>query len=111
MRISDWSSDVCSSDLAEAVAVAVEGDAQVGLEARDRVDQVLEVAWFARVGMVVGEIAVDLAEQRDDFRADRLQHARADVAGHAVAGIDSSEERRVGKEWVSPCRLRWSPLR
>src|SRR3546814_7665124 len=77
-----------AGDHAEAVAVAVEGQPEVGLEARDRVDQVLEVAWLARIGMMIGEAAVDPAEQRDDFRADRLQHARADVAGHAVAGID-----------------------
>src|SRR3546814_12716772 len=24
-------------------------------------------------------------------------------------GVFRSEERRVGKEWVSPCRSRWSP--
>src|SRR3546814_245311 len=27
----------------------------------------------------------------------------------AVLGLTRSEARRVGKEWVSPCRYRWSP--
>src|SRR3546814_12289842 len=27
----------------------------------------------------------------------------------ALAGRSRSEERRVGKEWVSTCRSRWSP--
>src|SRR3546814_12726246 len=29
--------------------------------------------------------------------------------GSLVAARDRSEERRVGKEWVSTCRSRWSP--
>src|SRR3546814_19215325 len=29
--------------------------------------------------------------------------------GIAVVGLLRSEERRVGKEWCSPCRTRWSP--
>src|SRR3546814_13950439 len=28
----------------------------------------------------------------------------------AINGLDSSEERRVGKECVSTCRSRWSPV-
>src|SRR3546814_5921567 len=30
-------------------------------------------------------------------------------AAQATAGVTRSEERRVGKEWVSTCRSRWSP--
>src|SRR3546814_14068396 len=33
----------------------------------------------------------------------------ADVPGLAVENWTRSEERRVGKEWVSTCRSRWSP--
>src|SRR3546814_7263555 len=75
MRISDWSSDVCSSDLgcsaklpfAETEALAAAGDG--GDFSILRCD---------------GEIATSI---------DRVR----------------SEERRVGKECVSPCRSRWSP--
>src|SRR3546814_13501081 len=31
------------------------------------------------------------------------------AAGARQAGKRSAEERRVGKEWVRPCRSRWSP--
>src|SRR3546814_5144268 len=82
MRISDWSSDVCSSDLLAHVqtAAAAKGDhavviaSAVGGEAGEQVG-------FHRVGF-------DLREQR---------------------GGERSEERRVGKECVSTCRSRWSP--
>ena len=80
---------------AQAVAVAIEGQAQVGIEALDRLDQVLEVVRLAGIGMVVGEGAVDLAEQRDDLGADGLQQLRRDAAGHAVAGIHHHLQRAV----------------
>src|SRR3546814_7198195 len=87
MRISDWSSDVCSSDLlAQHVAqVALLGHRPVaGL-----FDQVMR-------------------RQPADFGAQRHHHA----LGHdQAAGFVEirSEERRVGKECVSTCRSRWSP--
>src|SRR3546814_19226890 len=87
MRISDWSSDVCSSDL-QQVAVAVE---QVDRE---------ENKWRRALG-------------RGGSRAWRLilEHW---VGGRSVSVdkqsvIHRSEERRVGKECVSTCRYRWSP--
>src|SRR3546814_17138170 len=89
MRISDWSSDVCSSDLRRQRHRR--GTADRG---RHRLlDQLVE-----------------------RLEAERLQHRRglrlagADVAAHeVVALLQRSEERRVGKECVSPCRSRWSP--
>src|SRR3546814_12554487 len=46
------------------------------------------------------------AQQLDGSDKDFLENAAQ--AGHAeIAG--RSEERRVGKEWVSTCRSRWSP--
>ena len=76
-----------AGDHAKAIAVAVEGDAEVRVQPRHHLHQRLQVVRLAGVGMVVGEGAVDLAEQRGDFGANRLQHARADHAGNAVAGI------------------------
>ena len=78
---------------AQPVAVAVEGQADVGVEALDRLDQVLEVVRLAGVGVVVGEGAIHFAVQRDDVRADRLQQLRRDVAGHAVAGVHHHLQR------------------
>ena len=78
---------------AQAVAVAVEGQAQVGVEALDHLHQVLEVVRLARVRVVVGEAAVDLAVQRDHLGADGLQQARGDVAGNTIAGVDHHLQR------------------
>src|SRR3546814_10842760 len=81
VRISDWSSDVCSSDLF----------ADAGGEAK-----------FALTG--AGEAA------RLDLIAPALTSASgAYVTGDDDSRIGSSAERRVGKECVSTCRSRWSP--
>src|SRR3546814_6272518 len=79
MRISDWSSDVCSSDLFGLGAGGVERFAAGRL-----------------VGQLVGGGNI-LAHQLLELILDR-----GIVAGR-------SEERRVGKECVSTCRSRWSP--
>src|SRR3546814_2616828 len=82
MRISDWSSDVCSSDLAKAnVAILfLERFLTCFLERLiRRVDEMSEL---------VCRCAVDQGQEHDLIR---------------------SEERRVGKECVSTCRSRWSP--
>src|SRR3546814_11881899 len=97
MRISDWSSDVCSSDLrAEHDLVAAKHRRVDHLGARQAVldigDHCLDLALPLLGGMVFGifrQIAVSpsLLDRLDDRR---------------------SEERRVGKECVSQCRSRWS---
>src|SRR3546814_5124846 len=89
MRISDWSSDVCSSDLLPA-----EGDAAAGERLGDQ-----------------PEIGERRADQEVAGRLGILGK-RLDVAGQGAGGLGQSvrsEERRVGKECVSTCRSRWSP--
>src|SRR3546814_18232070 len=95
MRISDWSSDGCSSDLVDA---AVRGVAVQRAVVRDQ---------FAGIGVF-----------RQHFRdwpgvaAPRQAAAQAQAVGGfrpVVAHQERSEERRVGKECVSTCRSRWSP--
>src|SRR3546814_7553437 len=81
MRISDWSSDVCSSDLQPT---------RVMLQAVDEIMRIL-----ARVAMIKGECLE--AREADDICVSDTWVARR------------SEERRVGKECVSTCRSRWSP--
>src|SRR3546814_6527862 len=82
MRISDWSSDVCSSDLPWVLQKMVLISKQ---------ENITSIADFiaARYGKSQGlAIAVALI---------------------CLVGVLRSEERRVGKECVSTCRSRWSP--
>src|SRR3546814_18077832 len=99
MRISDWSSDVCSSDLQPGhVGVALVGERVV----LRRGDQCRRQA--AQLGGVerrrVGVLAVVVAQ------------VGRDVGLHVGLGeaVARSEERRVGKECVSTCRYRGSPV-
>src|SRR3546814_5717196 len=91
MRISDWSSDVCSSDL--------------GLRTVAQFDE-FELAHLIGAGL----------PRRDDIALDCGNIV--DVAGGAIlveprdrtrTAPARSEELRVGKACVSPCRSRWSP--
>src|SRR3546814_10441855 len=74
MRISDWSSDVCSSDLAMT--------------------------------------RVPISKARSSAAAgschEGLVSPPSDLYFRQLAVGPRSEERRVGKEWVSTCRSRWS---
>src|SRR3546814_11418039 len=97
MRISDWSSDVCSSDLCRAQALetlAVDGLERVA----HRRDHARDAGGDERVGAGPGAAGV-----RARFEGD--------VGGGALRAVTSlrSEWRRVGKECVSTCRSRWSP--
>src|SRR3546814_19095125 len=110
MRISDWSSDVCSSDLADEVGWrGIGGRKQVVDRERGIADE--EVAQniagaLDRVIAVVGHrqlLAVEPARVGDQPHAAQLQlslHGRKE---------ERSEERRVGKECVCTCRSRCSP--
>src|SRR3546814_1772779 len=83
MRISDWSSDVCSSDLGLAASAGRIADGPAHRIAR--------------------------RNRRDGFA--RLQGNIGDTFRRSIKPVEStrSEERRVGKECVSTCRSRWSP--
>src|SRR3546814_5358787 len=89
MRISDLSSDVCSSDLGEARR---ENNAQAALHR--------EVHRFAGC----------FAELLQIWRcpADQFVGLNVMAAQGQRSGGERSEERRVGKECVSTCRSRWS---
>src|SRR3546814_7937324 len=86
MRISDWSSDVCSSDLLVPYARFTydhefeDGDEQV----------------FASAQSIPGSM---------EYAVPGLSYDR----NYTTIVIGRSEERRVGKECVSTCRSRWSP--
>src|SRR3546814_14175493 len=90
MRISDWSSDVCSSDLDSA-----QQDGRDDLE--------LQAGGVVATGAAEAECVVDAGEGGHRARQDEQpQLGELDVDAR-------SEERRVGKECVSTCRSRWSP--
>src|SRR3546814_7673855 len=101
MRISDWSSDVCSSDLTLNAFL----DLLYGIEARSRYNFLHPYASM-RIGAAVefaGEPAREVA---------RVRRGLLDGDGRAIPDgvLLRSEERRVGKECVGTCRSRWSPF-
>src|SRR3546814_15226770 len=139
MRIRDWSSDVCSSDLGTARSlVLVNGRRLVsgftnGLQGPDlaiipailvdRVDVVTGSAsatWGS--GAVAGVVNVILNDRLEGFRvgaragisdrgdvSERQLEAAAGFSFAGGRGRFSSAERRLGKECGSTCRPRWWP--
>src|SRR3546814_12421215 len=96
MRISDWSSDVCSSDLLLMGGTGT--DVIYGSNLSDAI--------FYNNGVISGGFgSFDNIEQFWLGDGDDI----IDLTAHGAGGIDRSEERRVGKECVSPCRSRCSP--
>src|SRR3546814_11722128 len=92
MRISDWSSDVCSSDLWKTA-----------------------IGQFVRFEMIICErklrrtVDADGHRRRNapTFLPDRVPASHILIMPHSIDA--RSEERRGGKECVSTCRSRWSP--
>src|SRR3546814_20128262 len=81
MRISDWSSDVCSSDLLDACESPMPSSERIN---RNR-------------------------PSRGPASATRIMPSPSGKAYFKLFVRNRSEERRVGKECVSQCRSRWSP--
>src|SRR3546814_14862394 len=101
MRISDWSSDVCSSDLVGGAEIATGQFAVAEIRlAQVRAGQAakphhrpVQVASAQHDGAEVGAFELQLAAE--PHRTAQRQHR--------------SEERRVGTECVSTSKHRWSP--
>src|SRR3546814_3198248 len=106
MRISDWSSDVCSSDL---MRIAVMGAGGVGgFYGAKLAEAGHDVVLIARGRHLeaIREHGLSI-ENLSDGRVSRSAVAVTDDP--ASIGRARSEERRVGQECVSPCRSRWAP--
>src|SRR3546814_6232070 len=89
MRISDWSSDVCSSDLLAKLRLVLA-----------RLQEAAQALPQPRVAVAAGHPP----------GAGRISHESLHRSHSAPPlPIPRSEERRVGKECVSTCRSRWSP--
>src|SRR3546814_14699079 len=107
MRISDWSSDVCSSDLLAAIpglTVAEAGSATQAVRGADIVTTVTADKTYATIltpdmiepGMHLNAVGGDCPGKTELHRA-------------ILATASRSEERRVGKGCVLTGRSRWSP--
>src|SRR3546814_18463086 len=102
MRISDWSSDVCSSDL------GFQNDHQITdnrncFNCKREYAAILFHLWKRQPPV----------RQRNSLTNKTFPPRRGDGPDEplprACAGAARLEERRVGKEWVSTCRSRWWP--
>src|SRR3546814_14741530 len=104
MRISDWSSDVCSSDLGRANP-RFDGSIMAYLDAHPRqLDTIAEIVRLAGLEEFFNTEEFTFFSPQDE-EIKRLI-GEADYQGDDPI---RSEERRVGKECVSTCRSRWSP--
>src|SRR3546814_14659154 len=127
MRISDWSSDVCSSDLTVTVW---DRDPVLASEKLRQVEKIIQGRDFtcmveglnaveAWLGSLPGQVYANV--RQPPISTLNLAHLIPLSAVWAGAERDEhfgqppllnarrSEERRVGKECVSTCRSRWLP--
>src|SRR3546814_13494129 len=95
MRISDWSSDVCSSDLDRKK------------HHMTMTDPVADMLTRLRNANSAHHDSVSLPSSKLKTHIAEILQQEGYIAGWSVE--DRSEERRVGKECVSTCRSRWSP--
>src|SRR3546814_17866442 len=114
MRISDWSSDVCSSDL-QALETARS-------DARDLYLTPVMNELRPLLGLLFDDISITFDErtllpqtilrrgqEEDVERLSGGMRERLSVLTRLAFGRLRSEERRVGNECGSTCRSRWSP--
>src|SRR3546814_13595700 len=100
MRISDWSSDVCSSDLIEQGTREHVDIEAVRAGCDHQFAELLHLSLLEQSRLVV---------ERLQFRIVVAWLAHSPSFRHRRTAQLRSEERRVGKECVSTCRSRWSP--
>src|SRR3546814_11622323 len=125
MRISDWSSDVCSSDLQSlagaiglGLALALSSTAlvlpMVGTQSavgRSAFAMLLfEDLAIVPIIFALGAMAPNAQEAGWSGLAETMVKGGLTVVAMFMIGrFFRSEERRVGKECVSTCQSRWSP--
>src|SRR3546814_11744765 len=96
MRISDGSSDVCSSDL--------NAHQSLGMLVTKR----MERAGLQPLGFVASDYAIAIWSLREVTNPEALFDAEI-LSDEFALWVERSEERRVGKDCVSTCRSRWVP--
>src|SRR3546814_14151485 len=119
MRISDWSSDVCSSDLDTPIQVRSLGAADIVANVYPEVFDLerIEVlrgpqGTLFGAGSEGGTVRfITAAPSLDDMRLYGQASAASTTkgaAGWSAGASIRSAERRVGKECVSKCKFGWS---
>src|SRR3546814_16408203 len=114
MRISDWSSDVCSSDLivaSRALNIYTRGSgngARNEITARNQgYRNRFPIAFLFGLGVTSFVPIENLVKLVN--RARYIPPSDASGIGEFLCLPRRSEKRRVGKECVSTCRPPWSP--
>src|SRR3546814_19373390 len=112
MRISDWSSDVCSSDLFKVRPMALRkgGDLIAEFLVREKIPYVFGICGHGNVGLLDSLYHVNdrvkLVSPRHEQTAAHMADGFFRVSHRPAATLTRSEERRVGKEGVSTSRSR-----
>src|SRR3546814_16479390 len=105
MRISDWSSDVCSSDLSNA--------RQQGRAHNREETKMKATKWIAALVMGASLAGVAYAASAQEQVIPSMVYRTGPYAPSGIPVADGfsdrSEERRVGKECVRTCRSRGAP--
>src|SRR3546814_12754424 len=116
MRISDWSSDVCSSDLHEQIvdgrnkSVSIQAAVPILGIAQDFHDVLVPKDGINRPsGIRVIRLRWNIEAGENIALHHRRFMPELREQGIGISHADRSEERRVGKEGVSTVRSRWSP--
>src|SRR3546814_3676436 len=112
MRISDWSSDVCSSDLRVSWLLVAGSFVMAAVANLALVDPATGLLQTAYAAILVGVAGATFDIVIDAYRIETLKPEQLGVGyGMSQYGwrIGRSEERSVGKVCVSTCRSRWSP--
>src|SRR3546814_15004118 len=121
MRISDWSSDVCSSDLCRFGSQGLDGlcvvlgGQPVGCPLFNSLPDLAIVKCTDAMAHILKEVPLIAAALTEPRICDGMRPRRHSdrLGGSGQYDIHvcwcRSAERRVGKECVSPCRSRWSP--
>src|SRR3546814_17976615 len=116
MRISDWSSDVCSSDLHFISSQPMVAGGKIMLSgwvadniAEGETSGVIR-AFDARTGQLAWAWDMGRVPQTAPLKpGETYTRGTPNGWGPFTADAGRSEARRVGKECVSKCRSRWSP--